>query len=65
MEKVFKAKCKGVKKKRILVKSKRNISDLSNDNKLIKLEKIIKSESKEENGTENENGNVIKKERIT
>lgn len=45
VEKIFKAKCKGVKKKRSLIKSKRNSSEIiSNDNK----SKVIKLEVKEE-----------------
>lgn len=58
LEKVYKAKCKGVKKKRILIKSKRNSVDLNSDSKVIKLE------TKEENGTENMN-RVIKSEQNT
>lgn len=52
MEKMFKSKCKGVKKKRILIKTKRKSTDLSTENGNIDNDdksKIIKSEIKEEN----------------
>lgn len=52
MEKMFKSKCKGVKKKRILIKTKRKSTDLSTVNGNIENDdksKIIKSEIKEEN----------------
>ncbi|KAJ0175233.1 hypothetical protein K1T71_009374 [Dendrolimus kikuchii] len=48
LEKIYKAKCKGVKKKRILIKNKRNsteISSISQDDK----SKIIKREDSSEN----------------
>ncbi|XP_023938770.2 NAD-dependent protein deacetylase Sirt6 [Bicyclus anynana] len=49
LEKVFKVKCKGVKKKRILVKNKRNSTETANsdDDK----SKVIKLENKDVNGT--------------
>lgn len=47
LEKTFKSKCKGVKKKRILIKTKRFTSN-AND---IEKSKMIKLEVKEENET--------------
>ncbi|KAG7300249.1 NAD-dependent protein deacetylase sirtuin-6 [Plutella xylostella] len=50
LEKQFKAKCKGVKKKRILIKSKRNSIDLQNEiNTDDDKSKVIKLDIKEEN----------------
>lgn len=49
LEKIFKAKCKGVKKKRILIKSKRNSTEISSVNGISEdKSKIIKLEVKEE-----------------
>lgn len=50
MEKIFKAKCKGVKKKRILIKNKRNSQENDNTDSLVDDDKskIIKLEIKEE-----------------
>ncbi|KAG6461766.1 NAD-dependent protein deacetylase Sirt6 isoform X2 [Manduca sexta] len=48
LEKIFKAKCKGVKKKRSLVKTKRN-SEETSTNKTDDKAKVIKLEVKEEN----------------
>ncbi|CAB3244063.1 unnamed protein product [Arctia plantaginis] len=49
LEKLFKSKCKGVKKKRNLVKSKRNSSDLILLNGVCDKSKIVKRDIKEEN----------------
>lgn len=63
LEKIYKAKCKGVKKKRSLIKNKRNTLDDSANNeddksKVIKLE--IKEEStKESNGRTESDEDVI------
>lgn len=47
LEKIFKTKCKGVKKKRNLVK--RNSSDLNSINGVSDTSKIVKLDIKEEN----------------
>lgn len=48
LEKVFKAKCKGVKKKRTLIKTKRNSSDVLMDNIKHENIKVTKVEIKQE-----------------
>ncbi|KAF9405965.1 hypothetical protein HW555_013491 [Spodoptera exigua] len=54
LEKRYKAKCKGVKKKRILIKNKRNSTEINSENGIIDDKtKIIKLELKEE-----QNGDV-------
>lgn len=55
LEKIFKAKCKGVKKKRSLIKSKRNSAEPStnsNDDEVDDKSKIIKLEVQENSITE-------------
>ncbi|XP_059047885.1 NAD-dependent protein deacetylase Sirt6 [Achroia grisella] len=52
LEKIYKAKCKGVKKKKLLIKNKRNNAELVSGNHLENIEvksKVIKLEIKNEN----------------